>query len=599
LGVQEPGVIPLQALGVIDVGATQVSDNEVLANAMANASAKDVSGGYGVRRGSAFVNEYARTDIIGQRTDGGPDDPNHTMGCYPWLWPYAMGGIETARPIDVPYNIHVRSLLQYPDKRFRLDPTFIFQAFGVLQKRQVCSSACLQVSRKAFVRQQEAFRSLTPRDLNIASGEESRKVPFSNPVVRALRSQLSALRTKVVGTDESRIKIRGQIKGMNVMKGPPSLWITINPSDTGDPIAQVFAGEQINMDNFDKTLGPDSAQRNRNIVADPYAAAKFFHFVIAALLEELFGIQAYSNDSHTVRRTDGIFGKVASYIGTVEAQGRGALHLHIVVWLVGSLTHVQMKRALKSEGFRQKLTSYIAANIRADLDGANQAMVLSTPRQNCVSYSRPVDPRHANYASVAKAAELVLARSVQHHVCSKDSCLKPTKHGIQCKRRAPFDVSSRDYVDENGEWGPKRTYAFINSWNPAIMQCTRSNQDIKIILNGAETIVIAFYISLYVAKRQAKSSNASALLAKKLAFHKRRERYNSDITRLNKRLLQRCANTLSREQEFSGPEVISYLMGWGDRFISHIFVTIYWSGVCALIKKKYPTMRLKKYVINE
>jgi hypothetical protein len=58
--------------------------------------------------------------------------------------------------------------------------------------------------------------------------------------------------------------------------------------------------------------------------------------------------------------------------------------------------------------------------------------------------------------------------------------------------------------------------------------------------------------------------------------------------------LQRCANTLSREQEFSAPEVISYLMGWGDRFISHFFVTIYWASVCRLIKKTYPAMRLKK-----
>ena len=37
---------------------------------------------------------------------------------------------------------------------------------------------------------------------------------------------------------------------MCMMKGPPSLWITINPSDTRDPIAQVFAGEKIDMDDF-------------------------------------------------------------------------------------------------------------------------------------------------------------------------------------------------------------------------------------------------------------------------------------------------------------------------------------------------------------
>src|ERR1700677_1637373 len=71
-----------------------------------------VSNSYGVQQGSTFINEYAQTDVFGHRTNGGPKDPNHTMGCYPWLWPYAMGGIKTGRPVDVPYNIHVHRLLR-------------------------------------------------------------------------------------------------------------------------------------------------------------------------------------------------------------------------------------------------------------------------------------------------------------------------------------------------------------------------------------------------------------------------------------------------------------------------------------------------------
>jgi hypothetical protein len=165
-----------------------------------------------------------------------------------------------------------------------------------------------------------------------------------------------------MGTDKSRIHIQGQIKGMIVMKGPPSLWITINLSDTGDPIAQVFAGEQIDMDSFVKTSGPNSEQQSKNIAADPYAAAKFFHFFIVAVLEELYGIKAYHYGGH-VQRMEGIFGKVASYIGTVEAQGRGSLHLHIIVWLCGALTHIQMKEVLKSKSFRLKVKAYIAANV--------------------------------------------------------------------------------------------------------------------------------------------------------------------------------------------------------------------------------------------
>ena len=590
------GVMPLQALGVIDVGATHVGDNEMLVHALANTSQEAIESGYAVKRSGDFINEYPRTDSTGERTDGGCDDPNHFMGAFPTLYCYGKGCPETRRSVDVPYNIHIRAAIQHHDKRFSSHLQFIFQAFGVLQKRQICSAACLQVKKKDFIRNQEAFRALTPQDLLTASGEEARKVPFSNPVVKSLRSQLTALRTKVMGTDESRVKIRGQIKGMCVMKGPPSLWITINPSDTGDPIAQVFAGENIDMDAFVNTSGPNSEERSRTIAADPYAAAKFFHYVIAVVLEELFGIVAYSK--HTpVKRTDGIFGKMASYIGTVEAQGRGTLHLHIVAWLCGSLTSSQMRDALQTERFRSKIQDYIAANIRADLQGANEATFLKMPRVSGLTYSRPCDPRLPGYKELAKDVEIKLAKAVQHHKCSIQSCLLVKKNRMRCKRRAPFDLSTRDYVDKDGRWGPKRSYGFINNWNPAIMQCIRANHDIKLITNGAETRDISFYISQYVAKRQTKSSNASALLAKKLAFHKARERYNSDISRLNKRLLQRCANTLSREQEFSAPEVISYLMGWGDRFISHYFVNIrvYWSGVMGLIKKKFPGVHTKRF----
>jgi hypothetical protein len=226
-------------------------------------------------------------------------------------------------------------------------------------------------------------------------------VPISNPIVKALRSHISGLRAKVMGTDESRIKIRGQIKGMCVMKGPPSLWLTINPSDTEDPIAQVLAGKGIDMDSFVKTSSPaNSEQCLATIAADPYAAAKFFHFVIAVLLEELFGIVTYRRGTQ-VMQNGGIFGNVASYIGMVEAQGRGMLHLHMIVWLVGSLTSAKMQQALKSNSFRTRIKNYIKANIKAGLDGASEGTVNAMPRENGLSYSRPVDPREPGYAHLS------------------------------------------------------------------------------------------------------------------------------------------------------------------------------------------------------
>jgi len=97
-----------------------------------------------------------------------------------------------------------------------------------------------------------------------------------------------------------------------------------------------------------------------------------------------------------------------------------------------------------------------------------------------------------------------------------------------------------------------------------------------------------------MAKKQHNTSNASTLLAKAVAFHQRHEWYTSDIDLLNKCLIQCCTNTLSREQEFSTPEVISYLMGWGDRYVSHQTEMIYFSSIVSLLKCQYPALKNQK-----
>ncbi|KAF8263015.1 hypothetical protein EI94DRAFT_1599533 [Lactarius quietus] len=145
-----------------------------------------------------------------------------------------------------------------------------------------------------------------------------------------------------------------------------------------------------------------------------------------------------------------------------------------------------------------------------------------------------------------------------------------------------------------GDWGPKRTYAYLNKWCPPILQSICANHDIKLITNGEETKDIAWYISHYVAKKQKQSSNTSPLLAKTFAFHQLEKHRSTDITQINKKLIQQCANTLSRQQELSGPEVVNYLMGWEDRFISHHFETIHWHSVVYLLRRTYPVLRQKR-----
>ncbi|KAJ7475396.1 hypothetical protein B0H11DRAFT_1917799 [Mycena galericulata] len=582
-------VFPLQAHGVLDVQADGVPDNDVAAHGFANAASEFREKSFKIRRDSAFVNEYARVDANGQRFDGGPSNPNHMLGAFPTLFPYGKGGFEVERDVDVPYESHARWALQYSDGRFRKDLYFIFQAFGVVQKREVCRSAGLQVKRSTFIANQVAFMKLQPRDLLKASAEETRRVPFSNPVIRKLRKHLTSLRSRVPGTDESRISVRSQIWGMNLRFNPPSIWATINLADTSDPVAQVLAGKDIDMDRFIATAGPDREARAINVASDPYAAAEFFHYMVRVLLEEAFGIKIQKKGKFD--RRPGIVGLVNGYIGTVEAQGRGTLHLHILFWLAGSPSSAAMQAALQAETFREKIIAFIKQTVRADIHGLDAETILSTKKKSSIAYSRPEDPREPNYSIRRREAEANIARAVQVHDCKPWTCLVTKGGRSVCKRRAPFPLAADDWVLPSGEWGPRRLCGRLNSWNPALLQIIRANQDIKLMTNGYETKDIAFYITLYIAKKQIQCSNASALLAKSLAFQRKLSARSKDARDVNRRMITQCANTLSRQQELSGPEVVSYLMGWGDRYISHHFVPIYWDEITGALKRTFPQLQ--------
>jgi hypothetical protein len=234
------------------------------------------------------------------------------------------------------------------------------------------------------------------------------------------------------------------------------------------------------------------------------------------------------------------------------------------------------------------VANYINTTIRADIDSKNTNTILDIRKRPAVSYCRPIDPIEHEEASIAE--EKILARSVQFHKCNQATCLRTVNGRLECKRRAPFATAPSEWVNSDGEWGPKRTCPNLNSWNPWIMRCARANHDVKLIMNSAETCVLVLYNTNYTFKKQNKSSNTSALLADHLAYQEKHESKDEDIQTYNKRLVQRCANALFTQREFSGPEIASYLMGWGDHFESNKYVPIYLDGEIWVLKRTFPTL---------
>ncbi|CAF5037428.1 unnamed protein product, partial [Rotaria sp. Silwood1] len=55
----------------------------------------------------------------------------------------------------------------------------------------------------------------------------------------------------------------------------------------------------------------------------------------------------------------GVFGLAKAYFGTVESQGRGSLHLHLVIWLNHEYTPAQLKENIQNQDFRENLLNYL------------------------------------------------------------------------------------------------------------------------------------------------------------------------------------------------------------------------------------------------
>ncbi|KAF4612702.1 hypothetical protein D9613_011752 [Agrocybe pediades] len=589
-----PDVIPLQVSGTNDLDLSGISSHDLMTWAVQNLWEKGEEGGYAVRHGSKPVHDF-------------PPMPNSVESlrddCYfekafPALYPYGVGGIEAHRPIHVDFHTHIQWSLLYHDRRFRRHETFAFVAFGILQRRQALGSAKLQIRRRNFDVDSEILSHITLQDLKEAEDQERRHQAINNPAVKLLISHLHATAARVIGTDASRFRRRSEMSSTSYVYNLPTLWATINPCDLHDPIAQIFTGEEIDMDHFNKLFGPDKSQRARNVACDPFAAAAFFHFLIRLVLKTLFGVE---QTPYRVQTRPGILGHLSAYYGMVESQGRGSLHIHILLWMQDALSPSDIHTKLQSADFRDQVVCYIKSCIHAHIPGiVTREDLQQIPNEVDIAYSRPPDPSSPDFFHLLSIMESRIARAKQVHTCHPRRCLVPDKHGmVKCKRRAPWDCSDDVRVESNGKWWPERHFPYFNSWNPFITCALRCNNDLKLLTNGQETQNCYYYSSMYTFKKQGQSFQMSAIMAKEYAYHQEHSEYLDNERERNRLLLFRLVNKVNSQQELGAPMVMSYLMGWGDAYASHHYTTVYWSSFVAYLLKTFPTLKRASASISD
>ena len=284
-------------------------------------------------------------------------NPKLLAGLYPTLFCYGVGAPEDqSRPVKVHLREHIRYLLSYDDRRFETNHSFIFVVFNLLQRRDACFHAQLIALRPYFRTSADEIQSLSSKDIEVAL-ENSVNRTYNTESNRTLHKLLQHIKTiggRVEGSAYSRTALRTRIHALIYNQGLPSIFLTVNPADIHSPVALYFAGIKLDLDHIRIEQMLDTYRRAEIIASHPVATAKYFHLLISNIL--------------TTMISGGILGPIKAYFGTVESQGRGSLHLHLLIWLDHDMRPADLKDNIQDDNFREKLKAYLEDIIKEDLD---------------------------------------------------------------------------------------------------------------------------------------------------------------------------------------------------------------------------------------
>ncbi|KAI0084698.1 hypothetical protein BDY19DRAFT_898004, partial [Irpex rosettiformis] len=305
----------------------------------------------------------------------------------------------------------------------------------------------------------------------------------------------------------------------------------------------------------------------------------------------------------------GVLGHVKAYFGCVEAQGRGSLHCHMVIWLQGGISPDDIRHRIVSGDtqFGSRLLAFLDDTISTDIPSAPPTPAptsIVTSSNPCRHRGPDMDALPADVLSVARAWDLHrLATSCQLHQHRK-TCFKYCKPGEPKVCRFDLDPENvqlcSTFDEATGEICLQCLDGMVNNFNRTILEAMRCNMDIQFIGSGEGAKAITYYITNYITKTQLKTHVAYAAL--ELAVRRLGE-YNDDhvseqlgsrpdedsYTTYAKSMLRRCAYAILTHQELSAQQVASYLMGYTDCYTNATFANLYWPSMERYVEQLHPS----------
>ncbi|KAJ7887527.1 hypothetical protein B0H14DRAFT_2337624, partial [Mycena olivaceomarginata] len=343
-------------------------------------------------------------------------------------------------------------------------------------------------------------------------------------------------------------------------------------------------------------------KRRKFVAENPGPAAVFFDEVIKAFI---CIILAY-DPSAVSPESNGLFGRCNAYYAMVEAQGRGTLHCHMLVWIEGNPSpQVLRDRMRENPSFQGKMFLWLESIISCELPSTKEPVVetngeLKPPKMpdgwdDPRVHKKPevVDMEEQEFVEAMLATVEVLATKSNWHV-HRETCWKYLKPGEPrndktCRMRITGEVNPLTHVDpETESIILRRLHPRINNYNQLVIFLLRCNMDIKYIGSGEAAKALIHYVTDYVTKSAL--ATHIGLSAVEYAIKKNGEKFaavekaksgieNGTVDQVNRSLFTKTVMALMSKQEVSHQQVMSYLVGGGDYYTSHTFKPFKWGEV--------------------
>jgi hypothetical protein len=242
-------------------------------------------------------------------------------------------------------------------------------------------------------------------------------------------------------------------------------------------------------------------------IVKPSGGGEIFNVYLKAFLRVVLGY-----DETRLNTEEGVLGVVKAHYGCVEAQGRGSLHCHMLIWIEGALNQNDIRdKVMKDEGWGKKLLEYLDDMI-TNVVPADPIPDVSTPwdeRDPCTLRGVDLGLEDVQTRFALRMKDISrLAERVQRHRHSH-TCYKHYKAGEA--RTCRFDLKEENFRAEsciNQETGLiclRCLDGLVNNFNMTILEAVRCNMDIQFIGSGESAKAMIYYITDYITKSQLKT----------------------------------------------------------------------------------------------